>query len=228
VLLPRGVEVHVMGPPIGRLDELRELWLREVRRFGYKGSPQSSDLIDDAYEMWCAAAPPASAPTVNLISATKNQCLADVYMSDSSVSNGSSITFILQTGGRRVLFLGDAWAEDVVASLKPQAPPGGCAIFDAIKVSHHGSFRNTSPELLSITDSPCYLISSDGGRHGHPDFEVLAEIVDRPSTFRRQLFFNYQTDASRRLEAHASRSGAEFTVHIVNNDWIQVGEQDRD
>jgi predicted GIY-YIG superfamily endonuclease len=52
--------------------------------------------------------------------------------------------------------------------------------------------------------------------------------VDRPSTFRRQLFFNYQTDASRRLEAHASRSGAEFTVHIVNNDWIQVGEQDRD
>ncbi|WP_244077728.1 hypothetical protein, partial [Aeromonas caviae] len=54
-------------------------------------------------------------------------------------------------------------------------------IFDAIKVSHHGSLHNTNVELLSLIDAPIYLISSDGSRHGHPDFEVLAEIVDRPA-----------------------------------------------
>lgn len=122
-----------------------------------------------------------------------------------------------------MLFLGDAWAEDVVSKLKPLQTAFAPIIFDAIKVSHHGSSRNTSVELLSIADSPCFLVSSDGTGHGHPDFEVLAEIVDRPAPFTRQIYFNYETPASRKLRAHTSRSGAAFSVHVAEHDWIQVG-----
>jgi beta-lactamase superfamily II metal-dependent hydrolase len=123
-----------------------------------------------------------------------------------------------------MLFLGDAWAEDAVSKLKPLRTTSAPVIFDAIKVSHHGSLRNTSVELLSIADSPCFLVSSDGTCHGHPDFEVLAEIVDRPASFKRQLFFNYETAASNQLQAHKSRSGAAFSVHVAEHDWIQIGE----
>jgi hypothetical protein len=228
VSLPHNVGVQVIGPKIARLEELRDLWLREVRKLGYRGSSQSSDLVDDAYEMWCATAPPQCTPQATPISANGNLQLADVYTPDASIPNGSSITLIILTRNTRMLFLGDAWAEDVVESLKALQPTGAPIMFDAMKVAHHGSLHNTSVELLSIADSPCFLISSDGSRHGHPDFEVLAEIVDRPAPFKRHLFFNYETAASKRLESHTSKSGAAFSVHVAGNDWIQVGENNYD
>lgn len=228
VSLSSSVSVHVIGPTTARLEELRELWLREVQKLGYRGSSDPSDLIDDAYEMWCARAPAPSTPRATPIAARGSLRLADVYMPDTSVSNGSSIALIVCTGNTRLLFLGDALAEDMVTSLKALQLTAGPLIFDAIKLSHHGSLHNTSVKLLSIADSPCFLISSDGSRHGHPDFEVLAEIVDRPAPFQRQLFFNYETAASRQLKSYVSRSGTAFSVHVAENDWIQVGEMNDD
>lgn len=70
--------------------------------------------------------------------------------------------------------------------------------------------------------------TSSPTRHGHPDFEVLAEIVDRPAPFKRHLFFNYETAASKQLESHTSKSGTAFSVHVAENDWIQVGENNYD
>jgi len=228
VLLPRNVDVHVIGPKAARLEGLRDMWLSEVRKLGYRGSSPPSDLIDDAYEMWCATVPPPPAPQATPIAAKGSLRLADAYTPDTSIPNGSSIALIIATRNTRLLFLGDAWAEDVVASLKALQPTAAPLIFDAIKVSHHGSLHNTNVELLSIADSPCFLLSSDGSRHGHPDFEVLAEIVDRPALFERHLFFNYETAASRQLQSHTSRSGAAFSVHIAEYDWIQVGENNYD
>lgn len=226
--LPLDVSVHVIGPTTARLEELRNRWMREVQKLGYKGSSQPCDLTDDAYEMWCARAIPPSIPQVKRIAANGKLRLAEVYTPDTSIANGSSITLIISTGNKRVLFLGDAWAEDVVAKLRSLHAPTTPIIFDAIKVSHHGSLHNTSVELLSVVDSPCFLISSDGTRHGHPDFEVLAEIVDRPAPFKRHLFFNYETAASKQLESHTSKSGTAFSVHVAENDWIQVGENHYD
>lgn len=228
VFLPNNVGVQVIGPKAARLEELRDLWLREVRKLGYKGSSQPSDLIDDAYEMWCATLPLTSTPQATPIAANSSRRLSDVYTPDASVPNGSCITLLILTGNTRLLFLGDAWAEDVVDRLKALQPTAAPLIFDAIKVSHHGSLHNTSVELLSIADSPCFLISSDGSRHGHPDFEVLAEIVDRPAPFKRHLFFNYETAASKQLESHTSKSGTAFSIHVAENDWIQVGENNND
>jgi beta-lactamase superfamily II metal-dependent hydrolase len=164
-----------------------------------------------------------SAPQAKTIAANGSLRLADVYTPDTSIPNSSSIALIISAGNKRALFLGDAWAEDVVASLLPLQATTTPIIFDAIKVSHHGSLHNTSVDLLSVADSPCFLISSDGSRHGHPDFEVLAEIVDRPAPFKRHLFFNYETAASKRLKAHTSKSNTAFSIHVAEHDWIQVG-----
>ncbi len=221
--LPQNMHVDVIGPTTARLEELRDLWLGEVRKLGYKGSTQPSDLTDDAYEMWCASVLARSAPQAKTIAANGNMRLAEVYTPDTSIPNSSSIVVIISVENKRILFLGDAWAEDVVAKLRSLQATSTPIIFDAIKVSHHGSLHNTSVELLSVADSPCFLISSDGGRHGHPDFEVLAEIVDRPAPFERHLFFNYETAASKQLKAHSSTSGTAFSVHVAEHDWIQVG-----
>lgn len=222
--LPNGVRVEVIGPTTTRLKQLRSLWLREVRRLGHSGASQPSDLLDDAYEMWCASTSPPEAPKPQQIGANaRNLSLKEVYTPDTSIPNSSSIALAIDAGARRLLLLGDAWAEDIVAKLRTRLPASGPHIFDAIKIAHHGSLRNTSVELLEIVDAPCFLISSDGSRHGHPDFEVLEEIVDRPAPFERHLFFNYETAASRRLQQHVSRSASAFKVHVVKNEWIEVG-----
>lgn len=223
LILSEAVSVEVVGPSRARLEALRDVWLKEVAKLGYKGGVASRDLIDDAYEMWFATVPDVTTPKYQKVSANANQRLVDVYVPDQSPTNGSSIAVIIKVAGAQVLFLGDAWAEDMVTRLRARKPAAGPILFDAIKVSHHGSRHNTSPELLATVDSPCFLISTDGCRHGHPDFEVLAEIVDRPAPFERRLIFNYETAAYARLCSHASRTGTPFSVHIADTDWISLG-----
>lgn len=223
LVLSEAVSVEVVGPSRARLEELRNVWLKEVAKLGYKGGAASTDLLDDAYEMWCATALQTTAPKIRKVSANGNLRLADIYAPDQSPANGSSIAIVIKSAGAQVLFLGDAWAEDMVARLRAGKPATGPILFDAIKVSHHGSCHNTSPELLATVDAPCFLISTDGSRHGHPDFEVLAEIVDRPASFERRLIFNYETAASARLRSHASRSGTPFSINIAHTNWISLG-----
>ncbi|MNZ06951.1 Metallo-beta-lactamase superfamily protein [compost metagenome] len=223
--LPNAVQIEVLGPSIERLESLRTLWLQEMQKLGYRGTGQGSELVDDAYEMWCAhAARQPASPSAQPIAANKDLALAEVYTADTRIANGSSIALLLTAGQSSVLLLGDAWAEDMVHELKQRQADAGIQLFDAIKVSHHGSHHNTSVELLALVDAPCFLISTNGTRHGHPDFAVLAAIVDRPAPFERKIYFNYETAASRRLRAYSSKSGARFSVHVVEGEWIQLGE----
>ncbi|KPX02912.1 hypothetical protein ALO74_200143 [Pseudomonas syringae pv. cunninghamiae] len=225
--LPNRVEIRVIGPTLARLEVLRRWWIKELRRLGYKGNPATDDLIDDAYEILCASAPEPMAPSVLPI-ATHRACrLKEAYVADMSPTNGSSIAFILYVGETSALFLGDARAEDMVAALKQVAMEGASLQFDAIKVSHHGSLRSTNVELLSLIDAPHYFISSDGTHHDHPDFEVLAEIVDRPADFERKLYFSHESLASKRLQSHVSRSGARFSVHTAAHDWVNLKEDNK-
>jgi beta-lactamase superfamily II metal-dependent hydrolase len=222
--LPNAVQVKVLGPTVERLESLRIWWLREMKKLGYRGVGEASDLVDDAYEMWCAHDSQSAAPCIRPIAAQKDLQLTRVYTADTSIANGSSIALLLTAGKASVLLLGDAWAEDMVAELKQRQTDGGIQLFDAIKISHHGSNHNTSVELLAMVDAPCFLISTDGSRHGHPDFEVLAEIVDRPAAFERRIYFNYETAASQQLRTYTSKSHARFSVHVPEGEWIQIGE----
>lgn len=222
VALANGVVVHLLGPTKARLEELRAWWLREMRRLSYKGAAAIDSILEDAYEMVCASARQPTPPTAKTISATSGKWLGDVYVADDSPTNGSSIAVIVESGGKRLLLLGDAWAEDIAAELRSNHGGDTLKLFDAIKVSHHGSLRNTSVDLLSLIDAPLFLVSTNGAGHEHPDFEVLAEIVDRPATFQRTIYFNYETPASTRLKNHESRSGARFNVRVAQDDWIRV------
>lgn len=220
--LANGVLVRLLGPTKTRLEELSDWWLREMRRLSYRGAAAIDTILEDAYEMVCASARQPAPPTTKTISATNVKWLGDVYVADDSPTNGSSIAVIVESGGKRLLLLGDAWAEDIAAELRSNHGGDTLKLFDAIKVSHHGSLRNTSVDLLSLIDAPLFLVSTNGAGHEHPDFEVLAEIVDRPATFERTIYFNYETPASTRLKSYVSKSGARFNVRVAQDDWIRV------
>jgi len=216
----------VIGPPRPRLEKLLTWWTSEIRRLGYAGPLGVNDPLDDAFEFLCAVPDPTTNAYPISGQDLSNLDLKDCYLSDDSVTNGSSITFILKIGAQRVLFLGDGWAEDAEAALRMMNPSPDKMLFDAIKVSHHGSLRNTSPSLLGLIDAPRYFISSNGDGHDHPDLPVLKAIVDRAGE-PRELLFNYPTAASGRLKTHRSQSNVAFSVREAFTDWVSLGIQAR-
>ena len=103
---------------------------------------------------------------------------ATPFRSDTSKTNASSIAFLFEFDGRRILFTGDGDDPRIVESLRPIAEAeGGRLRLDALKVPHHGSAANISRELLELIDCPRYLISTNGERHGHPDPVAMARIL---------------------------------------------------
>ncbi len=116
--------------------------------------------------------------------------LQSPFESDKAAANGSSIAFLLEYAGTRVLFTGDAHAPVLAQSLaKLSTAQRKIAV---LKVSHHGSKNNTSEELLAMLECPRYLISTSGAQFSHPDPAAIARIVNRRSP-NAEIYFNYKT-----------------------------------
>jgi beta-lactamase superfamily II metal-dependent hydrolase len=224
------LHLRVVGPPVARLEQLKHRWIAEMRELGFTGNIGANDAFDDAFEFLSAYEDLRTSISAEQIalSASEKRCLEEVYLADSSVTNGSSISIIAKVGDTRLLFLGDSWAEDIEVALRALPDTTFPMIFDVIKISHHGSLHNTSSALLKLIDAPVFLVSSNGDRHSHPDLEVLKAIVDRPSNFQRNLYFNYSTYASQQMHHYTSMSGAAFTVYEGNVDWIEIGARQND
>jgi beta-lactamase superfamily II metal-dependent hydrolase len=72
-----------------------------------------------------------------------------------------------------MLFLGDAHDQVVADNIRTLGYSDTNKLkLDLVKISHHGSQHNTSSETLSL-DSPCYVISTDGSKHGLPNKGLL-------------------------------------------------------
>lgn len=212
--------IRVLSPSQDSLKSLLNEWKKQLKKYGFKGSISSGELIDDAFEFMLEHIDDHQGKAAKPISATTCKSLYEIYKPDTSPTNKSSIATIIELNGIRILMLADAWAEDIILSLQKLKNEGHSMIFDAIKISHHGSSHNTSPELLDLIDSPVYFISSNGNRHDHPDIETLIAIVDRHSTFPRTLYCNYATVASTELKNYKTKSEAEFLVIENACDWI--------
>lgn len=109
---------------------------------------------------------------------------------DESKTNNSSISFVLETDGRKDLFLGDADIDEVCLSLDElgfsNEHPLCCK---TVKLSHHGSRKNFSSRLLELVKSEVFIFSTNGDYYGHPDKEVFAQIIDKTCA---KVYFNYK------------------------------------
>jgi hypothetical protein len=114
-------------------------------------------------------------------------------LTDPEPPNGSSIAFIAEWDGRRILLAGDAHPGLLAESLGKLVPAGGPVPIDLFKVSHHGSHGNTTRELVEVLDCRRFLISTDGKRHGHPDPEAIARLLRFAPDGEKTLYFNYAT-----------------------------------
>ncbi len=114
------------------------------------------------------------------------------------ITNASSIAFILILPDISILMLGDSRPEIIVKSLEDIGYSKEKKLeVDYVKVSHHGSKYNTTPELMEMIKCDNYIIMTNGGfaNSKHPDRETIAKILwNRGRDMNREikLIFNYK------------------------------------
>lgn len=147
---------------------------------------------------------------------------------DTSKTNRSSIAFVWELEEKKILLLGDASSEIVIEGInayktRNQIPLDKKIIFDAIKVSHHGSDANLSKELLKHIDSQNWIFC--GSTDTAPHIHTIANIVYQPiSDFiqKRRLYFNscyYKNDIYNKMKTKVlmlKDEGVEIEVLQIN------------
>lgn len=134
---------------------------------------------------------------------------------DTEPPNGSSIAFVAEWNGARVLLAGDAHPDLLASSLAPlAAAEGGRYRIDLLKASHHGSAKNTSRQLIELLDCRRLAISTNGRIHCHPDPQSIALFLYYGPDGPKEVFFNYLTDWTRPWAAPATGRRYGYTTHF--------------
>ena len=137
-----GIKITVVSPDQERIEKLQEKWDKDLKEAKKKGDP--------------------------------NIFYASISSMDTSPFNLSSIACLVEYKGKKVLLTGDGRSDHILEGLKKNKllSSTGKLHVDILKMPHHGSIRNLSPEFLINVTADNYVISADG-KHDNPDQGTL-------------------------------------------------------
>ena len=188
--LADGMKLTLLSPTPGTLAKMSKAWEKDVQQGGITPGNLEAAWVKLAGQK-------KYLPGTGLLGSSPqlDALLEKQSKPDASAANGSSIAFLVEFAGKSCLFLADAHADVIAASLRRLLEARQCQRLqvDAVKVAHHGSKYNLSEELLALLDCPNYLISTNGDIFQHPDEEALALIVARSFHQPPTLHFNYRS-----------------------------------
>jgi beta-lactamase superfamily II metal-dependent hydrolase len=116
------------------------------------------------------------------------------FQKDTSLTNGASIAFIMKYKKLQFLFLADAHIDLIVRELKRLGYSKKNRLkIEFVKLSHHGSSKNLNSDFLDLIDCNRFIISTNGGRHKHPNKETLAKILTHNKRTKDiEFIYNYE------------------------------------
>lgn len=124
---------------------------------------------------------------------------------DKSVPNLSSIVTLAEVGGKTILLTGDALGRKVTDALKDRGVTSAAAPLkiDVLKMPHHGSDRNVTPEFFRLIKADHYVFCGDGS-HGNPERATVEMLFSEQGADHATLHFTYtvaKIDDRRKKEA---------------------------
>ncbi|CAI2291277.1 conserved hypothetical protein [Vibrio parahaemolyticus] len=139
----------------------------------------------------------------------------DKFKPDSSITNKASLSFIIEFDDFRGLFLADAHERDVVNYFNIE---NVSKKFSVVKLSHHGSEKNTSTNLLNLLDSNDYIICADKSHHNHPNNMTLARLFyNKPYS---RIYFSSSNERMHNIKKYIDElnlhNHVEYSVEGVN------------
>src|SRR5262245_38456169 len=201
VSLAGGMKLTLLSPTRPKLDKMREAWRKDLKATGIKPGD-----IDAAWQE--LRTQKKYLPDEGLLSSSDSSIatiLKRQFKADQAAANGASIAFLAEQAAGSCLFLADAHPDTVRSSLKRLLEERGVKRLsvDAVKVAHHGSKNNTDEELVSLIDSPRFLLSTSGAQFKHPDEEAIARVIDGAGGRPLTLYFNYLSEFNEKWNAKA-------------------------
>ena len=214
IRLDGGLVLTLLSPTYDKLAELKPVWRDEVELAGLTPGarvvpPPQDDRLGD-----------------KPLPSDLGELARERVQGDASEANGASIAFLAEYGGHGILLTGDAHADVLASSIRLLLAQRGASRLrvDAVKVPHHGSKYNLTPELLGLLDCRRFLFSTDGtSRSRHPDPVAVARIVTAvPDAV---LEFNYRTETTSRWTNARLQRRHGYTVRYPGQgeEWLTVG-----
>ncbi|MFR4162763.1 MAG: MBL fold metallo-hydrolase [Paraclostridium sordellii] len=108
--------------------------------------------------------------------------LSDKYEEENTPTNKASISFIFQYEDKKIAFLGDSVATDVIEGLNKYFSGDK---MDLVKIAHHGSKHNTNCDLIRELGANKFIIS----KQRKVDKETIARIVN--CCEKSKIYCNY-------------------------------------
>lgn len=190
-----GANFEILSPDLKKLEKLLIKWEKESER-------KKTSVIND-YKI-----------------SIDDLILDDSFEGDKSIHNGSSIAFLFEFSGKKILFLGDSHEDILIESIKKlkndnrEISKDNPLVLDAVKISHHGSKLNTSIELLNLIDTKNFIISTDGSCHGLPNKKTISRIIRvKPNA---NLYFNYINLVDRIFDKNEKRKLLEEGINFID------------
>lgn len=237
--LDKNTSMTFISPNFEDLKNLNSSWETYLKHIRKKIKIVNSELAQNAYEAFLFLISSSEGEQIiKQISQNKVINIDDVKKLSNEVieqdnkkyENGSSIAFILTFENRNLLFLGDSFSKTYLNNLLEWKKKSGIKYFDMIKVSHHGSKFNTSDDFLKNFDSPLYLISTNG-KHGHPDIETIAKIINRKINFnkknidKRTIISSNKTNSIEMFNRKNIKDEFKFEVQYLSNEPIKLFDE---
>ena len=183
VELDGGAVLTLLQPTTGALAKLKGVWEKElldaglVPGFGLDANDGEDGDGDEEFGG-------GDLPDVEALAATP-------FEPDASKANASSIAFLFEFEGKRLLFAADAHADKLAEALERLSPGEPLAI-DLFKLSHHGSKKTVSRELVEKVRCSRFVFSTNGSIFGHPHPETVARVLAAGGE-TPELIFNYRS-----------------------------------
>lgn len=218
VELPGGARVVLLGPSGPQLKRVAKEWKKVVVAAGLvpgEGAGGAGAAVRQRPKERDPLPPSLDAPALAALAARDQD--------DSSAANGSSIAFVLEYDGRRLLLTGDAHAGVLTGNIARYGAMVGeeRPRFDLVKLPHHGSGANVKDGLVTSWTAERFLISSDGAGYRHPDDSAIARLLlaaSGPVTF----YANYPAGGPGRWAGRAGEVNATFELADTATSGITV------
>lgn len=199
--------LRVLSPTQDAIDDLlHDVKLEYAKRLS--SPPPNEEFLDQDkyYELMLRLAELRKRPSLarktnaEVITNETLKKFAKTEAEENSVTNANkaSLAFCWEGGEevKRILLMGDAVSSQILNELNDIDDDR--ILFEAVKVSHHGSKHNTSIELNAKVDSAHYFFTGGKENEG-PDIETVAKIVMKPlaeGINQRVVHYNHEKGIS--------------------------------
>lgn len=196
-------KIHFVSPTENALKRLYEKFKQEYASVvGAKIPDHPFENIEDTFEMIIRLEGLRKrvfrGKKIGFDGYLDEQVIDDAKMDDPNegaldYKNKASLAFVWECNGHKVLFAGDAPSSTIVNNLK-KLYGEKLQLYDAVKISHHGSEYNTSTEFCELVDSHVFYLTGGSEKVGHT-IECLSKILMREKNdeYHRELRYNVKT-----------------------------------